>query len=70
MINLVKSGVGNLKSITNVLNYLDIKHTEVSKPEEFTETKKIILPVVGSFYSFIHSLKKDFFLIKLKNCRI
>lgn len=66
MINLVKSGVGNLKSITNVLNYLDIKHTEVSKPEEFTETKKIILPGVGSFDSFIHSLKERLLFGQIK----
>ena len=60
MINIIKSGVGNIGSLIKVLNDLEYKYKIISHPSEFTETQKIILPGVGSFDSFIDSLKKQF----------
>ena len=57
MINIVKSGVGNIGSIVRVLNDLEISYVIINKPEDFSDTKKIILPGVGSFDTFIKSLK-------------
>jgi len=59
MINLIKSGIGNIGSIIRVLNDLEYKYKIVSHPSEFTKTQKIILPGVGSFDAFIDSLKKN-----------
>ena len=59
MINIIKSGVGNIGSLIKVLNDLEYKYKIISHPSEFTETQKIILPGVGSFDSFIDSLKKN-----------
>jgi len=56
-INLVKSGVGNIGSVVRVLNDLKYEYEIVNNPKQFSDTKKIILPGVGSFDSFINSLK-------------
>ena len=57
MINIIKSGVGNIGSLIKVINDLEYDYRIISDPSEFTNTKKIILPGVGSFDSFINSLK-------------
>ena len=66
IINIIKSGVGNIGSISRVMKNLDYNFKIVDKPDDFTDTKKIILPGVGSFDSFIKSLheKKLFYKIK------
>lgn len=67
MINLIKCGIGNIGSIENALQALGYKPNIVESPNEINHKfKKIILPGVGSFDSFIHSLKKKklFDLIK------
>ncbi len=58
IINIVKSGVGNIGSIVRVLDDLDSEYKIVNKPQDFSSTKKIILPGVGSYDSFINSLKQ------------
>ena len=45
MINIIKSGVGNIGSIVRVLEDLDCEYKIVNKPQDFSDTKKIILPV-------------------------
>ena len=57
MINIIKSGVGNIGSLIKVIDDLEYDYRIISDPSEFTNTKKIILPGVGSFDSFINSLK-------------
>ncbi len=56
-INVVKSGVGNIGSLVRVLNDLNYEYEIIDNPKKFSDTKKIILPGVGSFDSFIKSLK-------------
>ena len=56
-INIVKSGVGNIGSIVRVFDDLNYKYKIINSPEDFSDTKKIILPGVGSFDPFINSLK-------------
>ena len=58
-INVVKSGVGNIGSIIRVINDLEYSVNIIDDPDKFNLTKKIILPGVGSFDSFIDSLKKN-----------
>ena len=76
MINIIKSGVGNIGSLIKVINDLEYNYRIISDPSEFTNTKKIILPGVGSFDSFINSLKDQnlfdriFSLVKKQNYSI
>lgn len=65
-INVIKSGVGNIGSIIRVLKDLEYQVNIVSDPSQFNLEKKIILPGVGSFDSFIKSLKKQNLFNKLK----
>ena len=58
MVNLVQSGIGNIGSIKNVLNNMGYETNIVFSSIQFNHNfKKIILPGVGSFDSFINSLK-------------
>ena len=66
MINIVRSGVGNIGSIVRVLDDLDYQYKIVNKPQDFTNTKKIILPGVGSYDSFINSLIQNKLLEEIK----
>lgn len=66
MINIVRSGVGNIGSIVRVLDDLDYQYKIVTKPQDFTNTKKIILPGVGSYDSFIKSLNHNKLFEKIK----
>ena len=66
-INIVKSGVGNIGSIVRVINDLEYESKIINNPNEFSETKKIILPGVGSFDSFINSLKSKKLFNKIQD---
>jgi glutamine amidotransferase len=59
-INLIKCGLGNVGSVKNALNKIGYHPNIVERPDQFNYNfKKIILPGVGSFDSFIASLKKS-----------
>ena len=59
MLNLIKCGIGNIGSIKNALNAIGVEPNIVESQSEINHKfKKIILPGVGSFDSFINSLKK------------
>jgi glutamine amidotransferase len=49
MISIINYGMGNLKSITNALEFLHIPCRIISSPEEVLQSEKVILPGVGSF---------------------
>ena len=59
LINLIKSGVGNIRSISRVILDLEIKYRLVENIEDINKKSKIILPRIGSFDYFIKSLKKN-----------
>lgn len=46
---IVDYGVGNLKSVTNAMDYLDLKTCITSDPKELELADAIILPGVGAF---------------------
>jgi glutamine amidotransferase len=58
MITIIDYGVGNIGSILNMFNYLDIQANVQSNPNEILRARKIILPGVGSFDSAMNSLRK------------
>ena len=46
---IVDYGVGNLKSVTNAMHYLDLNTRVTSDPRELERADAIILPGVGAF---------------------
>jgi glutamine amidotransferase len=57
MIVIIDYGLGNLGSIANMLNYLDIENIISSDPKEILKADKLILPGVGSFDEGMKNLK-------------
>lgn len=49
MIGIINYGVGNLTSVKNSLDFLDIPNKMIKKPAEVAACDKIILPGVGAF---------------------
>lgn len=49
MFGILDYGLANIRSVSNMLNYLNIDHIFVSKQEDFTKINKLILPGIGSF---------------------
>ncbi|MGL5615155.1 MAG: imidazole glycerol phosphate synthase subunit HisH [Sarcina sp.] len=66
MITIIDYEMGNLKSISNALNYLDISHEITSNKEKILKAEKIILPGVGAFRDSINLLEKKGFADILK----
>lgn len=60
------SGFGNYKSVTNLINYLNISFTEVINPEDMDQCSHLILPGVGSYAGVMGELKKRNFVDQLK----
>lgn len=48
-IGIINYGVGNLQSVKNSLDFLNIPNTFITKPGEINSFDKIILPGVGAF---------------------
>jgi len=58
MIAVIDYGAGNLKSVTNALDFLKAKYKVTSNPEDIEKAGKIIFPGVGSFGDCVKALKK------------
>jgi len=58
MIAVIDYGAGNLKSITNALDFLKVKYKVTDEKEEIEKADKIIFPGVGAFGDCVNSLKK------------
>lgn len=66
MIGIINYGVGNLKSVKNSLDYLNIPNRIISKPSEIDRCDKIILPGVGAFAPAMEKLNGLKFSEKIK----
>ncbi|GAG47054.1 unnamed protein product, partial [marine sediment metagenome] len=49
MIAVIDYGAGNLKSITNALDFLKVNYKVTDKVKDVVKTDKIIFPGVGNF---------------------
>lgn len=58
MIAIVDYGLGNLKSIQNMLSHIGVKSSISNHPVAIRESSKLILPGVGAFDSGIINLQK------------
>lgn len=66
MIAVIDYGAGNLKSITNALDFLKVKYKVTDKVSDIEKADKIIFPGVGSFGDCVKSLKKKGLFESLK----
>ena len=67
---IIDFGMGNIKSVENILNYFDVKILIIKKPVEYKSITHLILPGVGAFNKAMKNLKKnnlDKFLKEIKN---
>ena len=67
MIGIINYGLGNVKSIYNLLLFLNEKVIIVNDAKDFEKVDKLILPGVGSFDYAIKKIKKANFLDSLNN---
>lgn len=58
MISIVDYGVGNLKSLKNALEFLEISYKFISSPAEIAQAEKLLLPGVGAFVYAMENLRK------------
>jgi glutamine amidotransferase len=57
-VGIIDYGAGNLRSVANAVQALDIEPVIVSSPEEIDELTHLILPGVGSFGDCMAELEK------------
>ena len=67
MINIIQCGVGNVGSLKKAIETLGYQVKIVKNNNEFNlNNNKIIMPGVGSFDSFVKSLKENNLFEKIK----
>ena len=66
MIGIVDYGCGNIKSLRNALNELDIENNLINSPELFERYEKIIIPGVGEYSNAISKIRKKGFEKEIK----
>ena len=66
MIHIVDYGAGNLFSVQNALNYLQIENKITANPAELAEADGIILPGVGAFRDAMTMLNESGFTEAIK----
>ncbi|MBO4948330.1 MAG: imidazole glycerol phosphate synthase subunit HisH [Peptococcaceae bacterium] len=66
MIHIIDYGAGNLFSVQNALNYLQIENKITANPAELAEADGIILPGVGAFRDAMTMLNESGFTEAIK----
>jgi len=66
-IGVVNYGIGNIGSVTNMLNYIGRNVEIISNPDELNRVDKLILPGVGSFDKGMAELNNREFIEPLYN---
>ncbi|HRE48479.1 MAG TPA: imidazole glycerol phosphate synthase subunit HisH [Aggregatilineales bacterium] len=66
MIVVIDSGVANLRSVANALNFLGASMHITDTPAELTRADKIILPGVGAFEAGMNTLRARHFINPLR----
>lgn len=62
MIGILDYGMGNLSSVRNALNFLQIESLIISSPDHLTEVSHMIIPGVGAFSAAMDNIIKAGFL--------
>ena len=66
MIGLIDAKSGNIGSVVNALDQLNIQYSIITKKDQFKSNMKLILPGVGSFFRLMKNLEKLDLLVALK----
>lgn len=66
MIGIINYGMGNLASVQNALNYLNLTNKVIIDPQEVSKCDKLIIPGVGAFGLAMEQLKKLRFIKEIK----
>ena len=66
-IGIINYGMGNLGSIKNALNYLNIKSEIIDDFKKIKKFQSLILPGVGAFPKAMFMIKKRNFLYEIQN---
>tara|TARA_B100001564_G_scaffold339599_1_gene332510 strand:+ start:328 stop:945 length:618 start_codon:yes stop_codon:yes gene_type:complete len=67
MIGLIDAKSGNIGSVVNALDQLNLQYSIITKKDQFKSNMKLILPGVGSFYRLMKNLEKLDLLVVLKD---
>ncbi len=54
---IIETGSGNIASVQNALNHLEIQSKISNKKKDLNDASHLILPGVGSYVNFMKSLK-------------
>lgn len=66
-LSILNYGAGNLRSITNVLDYLNARYEIIDKKEHICAAEVLILPGVGHFEQLMIHLEKNDLIDALKD---
>lgn len=66
MIGIINYGMGNLGSVQNVLDYLNIPNKIIDNPEDIDNCSKLIIPGVGAFGQAMQRIEELGFSAKLR----
>lgn len=66
MIGIVDYGMGNLHSVKNILDYLEIENQFVRLSDDFDKCTHLIIPGVGSFSKAMENLEARSFVKSIK----
>jgi glutamine amidotransferase len=67
MIGILNYGSGNLKSLSNSLNYLGIKYKIVKNKKSLKKISKLIIPGVGSYKNAMNKIERNELIDEIKN---
>jgi len=67
MIGIINYDAGNIKSVQNSLNYLNIENKLINNKNQLEKANNIILPGVGAFKKAVKNLQKKNLFEPLKN---
>src|SRR3989339_1873833 len=67
MIAIIDYGAGNLKSVKNVLDYLNLDSIISDNPRDILKADRLILPGDGSFGYMMENLEKKWLVNPIKN---
>ncbi len=66
MIGIINYGMGNLASVKNAFDYLNIASSIIDQPKDMAQMDKLVLPGVGAFGMAMDNLRKRNLIEPLK----
>lgn len=70
MLGIINYGMGNLASVQNALEYLQIPNRLISEPKEVCMCDRAILPGVGAFGEAMYKITKSGYIMELQEFAI